>query len=62
MKDLCSEWIYFNFVWKILRVQSGQNQALSVKSDVSVKRITWNYSTQSNSDQNLSPSPIFEEL
>lgn len=47
---------------KDLNVQSGQNQALSVKSDVSVKRITRNYNTLSNSDENLTPFPHFEEL
>lgn len=52
----------FSFCLKDLNVQSGQNQALSVKSDVSVKRITWNYSTLSNSDENLTPFPILKSF
>lgn len=52
----------FSFCLKDLNVQSGHNQALSVKSDVSVKRITWNYNTLSNSDENLTPSPILKSF
>lgn len=54
--QISSEWISFHLAWKTLelsqdRAEPGLWQAVSV-----------NYSTQSDSDENLTPSPALEEL